>query len=165
MKLRKLQQTDAPLMLAWMHDESVVAHLGTNFREKTLKDCEDFIRWAETAPDDLHLAIADDTDTYMGTVSLKHIDREGRTAEFAITVRAQAMGKGYARFGMQEILRRGIAMGLDAIYWCVSPENARAVRFYDKSGYCRIQQVPERISSAYDPAMPLYWYVYPGEKV
>jgi len=165
MKLRKLRMDDAPLMLEWMHDKSVVAHLGTNFGEKTLSDCENFIRWAENAENDLHLAIADDADIYMGTVSLKHIDRAEGFAEFAITVRAQAMGKGYSRYGMQEILNRGIAMGLNAIYWCVSPENIRAVRFYDKGGYCRTEAVPEKIRAAYDPAMPLYWYVYSGEMV
>lgn len=164
MKLRKLQCTDAPRMLAWMHDPSVVAHLGTNFAEKTLDDCKNFITWAESAPNDLHLAVADDADAYMGTVSLKHIDRTAGTAEFAITVCAQAMGKGYARFGMTEILRHGLSMGLTAIYWCVSPKNERAVRFYDKCGYCRTRQVPEKILACYDPAMPLCWYVYTGEK-
>lgn len=73
MYLRALQEKDAPLMLEWMHDPSVVGHLGTNFMEKTLADCQSFIAWAQTAENDLHLAVADDDDTYMGTVSLKHI--------------------------------------------------------------------------------------------
>ena len=55
---------------------------------------------------DLHLAVANDNDAYMGTVSLKHI-HDG-TAEFAITVRACAMGKGYSQFGMVSILEIGI---------------------------------------------------------
>ena len=45
MKLRNLILEDAPLMLEWMHDKSVVAHLGTNFAEKTLADCQRFIAW------------------------------------------------------------------------------------------------------------------------
>ena len=106
MKLRKLEQRDAPLMLEWMHDPDVVGHLSTNFAEKTLDDCQRFIAWAKDTREDLHLAVADESDTYMGTVSLKHI--HGGTAEFAITFRACAMGKGYARFGMDAILRKGI---------------------------------------------------------
>ena len=163
MMLRKLAQKDAPLMLEWMHDESVVSHLGTNFMEKTIDDCTRFIAWAQDAESDLHLAVTDDRDEYMGTVSLKHI--HGGTAEFAITVRACAMGKGYARDGMAEILEKGLReLGLSAIYWCVSRENARAVRFYDKNGYPRTESVPKHILEAYTPEQlaGFYWYVVRG---
>ena len=37
MKLRKLRPEDAELMLQWMHDNSVVEHLGTNFAERLWK--------------------------------------------------------------------------------------------------------------------------------
>ena len=161
MNLRPLEQRDAPLMLEWMHDPDVVGHLSTNFAEKTLADCQRFIDWASTTREDLHLAIADEENTYMGTVSLKHIC--GGTAEFAITVRACAMGKGYSRFGMDAILRKGISeLGLSAIYWCVSRHNARAVRFYDKNGYVRTQDVPTPIRDAYTPEQnaDFIWYVY-----
>ena len=68
----------------------------------------------------------------MGTVGLKHIGRG--TAEFAITVRSVAQGKGYAQYGMQKILAYGIRdLRLEAVYWCVSPENGRSVSFYDKN--------------------------------
>ena len=93
MKLRKLQETDAPLMLEWMHDPSVVDCLFTNFAAKTLCDCQRFIACSQSSEEDLNLAIVDDRDEYMGTVSLKHIDRARSTAEFAITVRACAMAK------------------------------------------------------------------------
>ncbi len=162
MKLRNLERRDAPLMLEWMHDPGVVSHLGTNFAEKTLDDCQNFIDWANNTDTDLHLAVADERDTYMGTVSLKHIDRTAGTAEFAITVRACAMGKGYAKFGMAAILEKGLKdLGLSAIYWCVSRENARAVRFYDKCGYTRTQQVPGKIAAAYTAAQleTFLWYV------
>ncbi len=151
-------------MLQWMHDEKVVAHLSANFAAKTLADCESFIAYAQDAQDDLHLAVVDETDEYMGTVSLKHLDRSHKTAEFAITFRTQAQGKGYASFGMREILRFGLeTMSLEAIYWCVSPANGRAVRFYDKNGYRRTSQVPQHILQAYDPAMVLQWYVFEKE--
>lgn len=163
MHLRKLSLSDAPLMLQWMHDESVVAHLGANFAAKTLSDCENFITASLVSEEDLHLAIADEDEEYMGTVSLKHIDRVHLTAEFAITVRAAAMGRGFSRFGMAEILDMGIReLGLTAIYWCVSPKNARAVRFYDKSGYQHTTQVPEHILAPYANGPELNWYVYTG---
>lgn len=164
MKLRKLRLADAPLMLEWMHDESVVKNLQANFAAKTLADCEAFIRSCEDPSQNLHLAIVDDTDTYMGTVSLKHI--HGGIAEFAITVRACAMGKGFSGFGMAAILEKGIReLGLSAIYWCVSRHNARAVRFYDKNGYLRTEQVPPSVLEAYTEAQreDFIWYVYPGK--
>lgn len=164
MILRKLTPADAPLMLEWMHDESVVSHLGTNFMEKTIDDCNRFIAWANETDTDLHLAVADDNDAYMGTVSLKHI-HDG-TAEFAITVRACAMGKGFSGFGMASILEKGIReLGLSAIYWCVSRHNARAVRFYDKNGYLRTEQVPQSILEAYteEQREDFIWYIYPGK--
>ncbi len=46
MYLRKLEMKDAPLMLEWMHDPSVVEKLHTNFAEKTLADAEGFISWS-----------------------------------------------------------------------------------------------------------------------
>ena len=161
MKLRKLELRDAPLMQEWMHDPDVVGHLSTNFSEKTLEDCQRFITWSESAREDLHLAIADDDDVYMGTVSLKHI-HDG-TAEFAITVRACAMGNGYSHFGMDAILHHGRdGLGLGKIYWCVSPKNARAVRFYDKNGYTRTDDVPQSISQHYthEQLAEFIWYVF-----
>lgn len=138
MKLRKLEQRDAPLMLEWMHDQNVVEHLSSAFATKTQKDCEAFILASREDPDNWNFAITDDTDTYMGTVSLKHIDRVRGDAEFAISVRSCAMGKGLSKFAMARIIEMGFEqLGLKKIYWCVSPENKRAVRFYDKYGYSR----------------------------
>lgn len=157
MKLRKLKPDDAPLMLEWMHDPTVVEMLQADFASKTLEDCLAFIESAQNCTTDIHLAIVDDSDTYMGTVSLKHI--ANRTAEFAITVRKAAMGKGYSAYGMKTILLYGIReLGLEAIYWCVSPENKRAVQFYDKNRYLRTNQIPDSIANRYH--RELIWYVF-----
>ena len=136
MKLRKLKTEDAPFMLEWMHDASVVHDLRTNFAVKTLEDCISFIKMAQDTNENLHLAIVDENDTYMGTVSLKHITKT--SAEFGITVRKCAMGKGFSKFAMQNIIETGFKqLGLQKIYWCVAPENHRAVKFYDKNMFDR----------------------------
>jgi len=141
MRLRKLEQKDVPFMLEWMHDPGVVQHMGANFAEKTADDCRAFIAASQRSQEDIHMAIVDESDIYMGTVSLKHIDRVRKDAEFAITVRACAMGKGYSRYAISEIIRIGLQeQGLDKVYWCVSPQNERAVRFYDKCGYPRVDK-------------------------
>ncbi len=139
MRLRKLKPEDASLMLEWMHDQEVVAYMKTNFKEKTISDCEKFIISSQNDKNNLHMAVVDKNDVYMGTVSLKNII-DG-TAEFAITVRACAFGKGYSRYAMAEIIRIGFEeKGLSQIYWYVSSENKRAIRFYEKNGCQRVKQ-------------------------
>lgn len=162
MKLRTLEKKDAELMLEWMHDPDVVYWLSANFASKTIEDCYAFIKDSANSGCDLHLAIVDDDDNYMGTVSLRNMDMDDRAAEFAVTVRKTAMGKGYSKFGMKEILRRGFEEeGLNAIYWCVSEKNERAVRFYDKNGYTRVCDVPQRFYTRYDEVTKkdLIWYM------
>ena len=148
MNLRKLKTEDAPLMLEWMHDDSVVHDLKTNFAVKTLEDCISFIKMAQDTKDNLHLAIVDDNDIYMGTVSLKHITKT--SAEFGITVRKCAMEKGFAKYGMKQIIEKGfIDYGLQNIYWCVAPENKRAVRFYNKNNYNKRCKAPAEAQRNY----------------
>ena len=160
MKLRGLEGKDAELMLEWMHDISVVGNLQADFASKTLEDCISFIVASQNTEENLHMAIADDEDVYMGTVSLKHICEH--QAEFAITVRSAAMGKGYAQYGMRRILEYGIQqLMLEQIYWCVSQKNYRAIRFYDKNGYVRTTEVPNSLRQRYPEG--LIWYVYRRE--
>ncbi|MGN8831629.1 GNAT family N-acetyltransferase [Selenomonas montiformis] len=135
--LRELKEKDAPFMLEWMHDEDVIHDLQNNFAKKTIEDCLLFIKKAKGNREDLHLAIVDMNDEYMGTTSLKHIS--DKTAEFAITIREKAMGTGCSRFAMKEIIELAFReLDLVEVYWCVSPKNQRAVRFYEKNEYERI---------------------------
>lgn len=76
MYLRKLKIEDAALMLEWMHDNDVTTNLQTDFASKTLEDAKTFIIQSQNDHDNLNLAIASNTDAYMGTVSLKHINDE-----------------------------------------------------------------------------------------
>lgn len=157
MKVRKLRLSDAPLMLEWMHDDSVVHDLKKDFAGKTEEDCISFIVEALDETESIHLAITDDRDEYLGTVSLKHIFRN--TAEFGIVLRACAIGRGYASFGMEKVIEYGCkSRGIDMIYWCVSPENKRALRFYDKNGFQRCN-APEQASGYTDEEKRKYiWY-------
>ena len=146
MNIRKLEFKDAKFMLEWMHDKTVVKDLAGNFLAKSLDDCESFIAASQDTSTNMHWAIVDSTDEYMGTVSLKHVTE--KNAEFAITIRKSAMGQGYSKYAMNRVIQIGIEeLGLNEIYWCVSPINARAVKFYDKNGYERITNnvLPETV--------------------
>lgn len=156
MNLRKLREEDAALMLSWMHDSRVTDGLRGNFASKTMKDCISFIESSITETN-IHLAIASDTDEYMGTVSLKNI--EDGSAEFAIAVRTEAMRKGYSWFGMEAIIKKAFdELNLDSVYWCVSRDNERAVRFYDKHNFHEVIDVPKKVLERYKGIDNLKWY-------
>ena len=117
----------------------------------------------------MHLAIADDNDEYVGTVSLKDI--VDGFAEFAICIRRKYMGSGMAKEAMKNILDIGFnEHGLSKIYWCVSAENKRALRFYDKNGYKRIAMTSNKrlcihaINSGYNEAEIASYIWYMTEK-
>ena len=150
MKLRKLKIKDALLMLEWMHDESVTMHLKTDFRNKTEDDCVSFISSSLSDKKNIHMAI---------TVSLKNINYIDSFAEFAITVRRTAMGKNFASFGMNEIIRIAHEdLNIKRVIWCVSTNNHRAIKFYRKLGYIQISDVPEELLKKYSDQMDLIWF-------
>ena len=157
MIIRRLELKDAPLMLSWMHDKNVVENLKADFASKTISDCQAFIEASWNDKNNINLAIASDTDEYMGTVSLKHIEND--TAEFAITVRTEAMGKGYSWFGMEAIIEKAFEeYGLECVYWCVSRSNERAVRFYDKHNFHEALDIPASVIARYSDINDLKWY-------
>ena len=157
MRLRKLEIKDAPLMLEWMHDKSVVGDLRTDFSQKTIEDVVKFIELSWESNTNLHLAIVSDEDVYMGTVSLKYI--EENSAEFAIAVRSEAMRHGYSWFGMTEILKKAFyELNLESVYWCVSRSNKRAVRFYDKHNFNEVLDMPSKVLARYQGIENLKWY-------
>lgn len=138
MRLRRLEEKDCPLMLEWMHDINVVRNLKNNFSDKKLEDCIIFVKNSMT-DSDKHFAIVDINDEYMGTVSLKNINSNSKSAEFAITIRRSAMGKGYSSYAMKKIIDKAFyEYGLKVVYWYVHKNNIRAIRFYQKMGYTQV---------------------------
>ncbi len=73
-------------------------------------------------------------------IAIKNIELSSAEAEFAITMRKFAQGKGFARFAICEIIRTAIEdMNLKFVYWDVLKANLHAVHFYDKIGGKRIK--------------------------
>ena len=157
MQLRELQKKDAKYMLEWMHDENVNSYLGKDFRHMTLEQCEEFILHSTLEQDiNKHYAIADASDEYIGTISLKNIDREVGHAEYAISCRTKAMGKGYAKEATEELFRIAKEkMGLSLIYLNVYDFNVRAQKLYLKVGFEQISK-PDFIHEECDER--LLWF-------
>ena len=125
-----------------------------------MEDCENFIKSSRDDKNNWNVAIVDENDVYMGTVSLKNI--KNTSAEFGITIRACAMGKGYSIWAIKETLRVAFEeRRLEQVYWCVSPDNKRAVRFYDKNGFERVEAAALGTIEGYTPEQidAYVWYV------
>ncbi len=136
MRLRKLLDTDAAGMLEWMKDPEVNKNFRFPFAQMTPERVLKFIREARQDAGNRHYAVAGDDDGYLGTVSLKHIDTEAKSAEYAICICPKAQGTGAAAFATREILRIAfLQLGLNRVYLNVLSRNARAVRFYRKIGF------------------------------
>lgn len=161
MYLRELKIKDASRMLSWMHDDSITCNLATDFSKKTMDDVKSFIKNSHDTIDNIHLAIASDTDEYMGTVSLKNINYIDHSAELAIVVRNDAMGKGYSWFGMKAILDKAFSeLNLESVYWCVSRKNYRAIRFFDKHNFHETVDISDDILKKYKNINELKWYSF-----
>lgn len=144
--LRDLEVKDASRMLEWMHDEVVLKGLQPEkFRSKTLEDCVRFIEASADKRINCHMAIVDERDQYLGTVSLKMIDPEYKDAEFSIVLRSDAHGQGYALQAMKDIIQIGFEQyGLEEIYWNVLKRNTAAIRLYERGGYKQMTTISKR---------------------
>ena len=160
--LRNLKIEDALFMLEWMHDEDITQYLKRDFTLMTLEDCVCFIKNSWNDDRNCHLAIAAEDGEYLGTVSLKEIDNRNKRAEFGIVIRKKAMGTGIAIKSMREIFEYGVNIyNIELMYWCVSPLNRRAVRFYEKNKFERILDVKNFELKRYseEEVNTFYWFM------
>lgn len=134
--LRPLQAADSVRMLEWLHDRTVTGFLQLNGAGLTMDDVLRFIQEAQKEDTNLHRAVVDANDTYLGTISLKNIDADMRETEYAIAMHSAAMGTGAAFAATQDILKTALGtLGLQRVYLNVLEENRRAVKFYGKCGF------------------------------
>lgn len=137
-RLRKLQKKDVVGMYEWMSDKTISSLLQIDSNKISTKSCMKFISKSHRDKKNIHMAIVDEQDNYLGTISLKNINLQNKNAEFAIAIRSYAMKTGTAQKAFQEITRIGFeVMGLNKIYWCVRSDNLRAIKFYEKLNFRR----------------------------
>ena len=142
-RLRSLRKSDAKKMLEWMHDEDICKCFEKDFASYSLEDAELFCLRAKTKTlkkdgDSLHLAIVDEDDEYLGTISLKNYDQYSKKVEYAIAMRKRAQGTGAAYKATKELINMAFfRFDVCSIYLMVLNENSRAIRFYEKCGFRR----------------------------
>lgn len=136
MKLRKPLEKDAQRMLGWMKNPKTAEIFATDFSSFTLDKVRNFIKTANDDEANLNLVCVDDNDEYLGTVSLKNIDKKAKNAEYAISFCSEAQGTGASAFATREILKYAFeTLGLERVYLNVIPQNERANSFYKKMGF------------------------------
>lgn len=140
-RLRELKEKDAPLMLEWMHDIDVQKGFKKNMLDATLDDAERFCSNSKIPQNisdkvSLHFAIVNEDDEYLGTISLKDIDLYNKSAEYAITTRKKAQGKGVAFRATGLLLEKAFfEYGLHRVYLNVFADNKAAIKLYERSGF------------------------------
>lgn len=139
MRLRRLEEKDAEGMLEWMRDSEIQKRFRFNACERDMKAVICFIQKANIQlvdGEDIHYAIVDERDEYLGTISLKSVNLIDKNAEYAISLRRKAQGKGIAEEATREILRLAFTeYNLERVYLNVLSENARAIRLYERLGF------------------------------
>lgn len=139
MMLRKLEEKDAEGMLEWMHDSDIQRFLQFPMMSRTKDDVLEFIRTAEIYPfhgKNIHYAVVDESDEYLGTVSLKAVNMEAKNAEFGISFRKKAQGRGIAAQATRELLKKAFEdFGFERVYLCVFASNLKAIKLHEKIGF------------------------------
>lgn len=136
MILRPLEQKDNSFMLEWMKDPRVNCYFRFNSNNVTIQTVTEFINNCSKDKYNYHFAIADDKDIYQGTISLKNIDIDANTAEYAIALRYEAQGKGMGTFATKQILNYAFeTLKLNRVYLNVLADNINAIKLYEKCGF------------------------------
>lgn len=136
MRVREIKEKDADGMLEWIKDPKTSRWSRIDTENQTKQSVQEFIKNSYIDTETfIHRAIVDDDDNYLGTVSLKNIDMELLSAEYAISLRICAQGTGAAQFGTKEILKIAFEdLSLERVYWYVFSDNERANGYYKKIG-------------------------------
>lgn len=139
MRFRKLEEKDAEGMLEWMRDPEIQKAFRFNAASRDIGSVICFIKQANNQlidGEDMHYAIVDEYDEYLGTISLKDVNLTDRKAEYAISLRKKAQRRGIATEATREVLRLAFEeYGLERIYLNVLSDNDRAIRLYEKMGF------------------------------
>ncbi|MEG0091345.1 MAG: GNAT family protein, partial [Oscillospiraceae bacterium] len=127
-------EKDIDGILEWMQDDSINRFFRFDGNSQTHSTVSGFI---QDSFDDTkrHYAVVNDSDEYLGTVSLKKIDCENMNCEYAVSFRRCAHGSGAAEFATRAVLELALSQwGMEKVYLNVLASNERAIRFYEKLG-------------------------------
>lgn len=137
--LRLLKQKDVNGMLEWMHDPDINKFFRFDAANMTEDKAKEFVEISIKDANEqksFNYAIINDNDEYLGTISLKDIDWDAKTAEYAISLRRSAQGKGIATLATEKVLEIAFEqLNLNRVFLNVLSENKKAIHLYEKCGF------------------------------
>lgn len=157
MHIRSVEERDLPIIEVVVKEKNEVSYYLQGLFNKNIEELIEYIMHSKQ--DDLNhcFVVASDIDECMGTVFIKNID--DKAAELYISVRDEAKGRGYAWFGMTEVLRMAFYdMNFESVYWAVHTSDKRAIRFFNKHNFHEVKDVPTVRANDYYPEKELKWY-------
>lgn len=144
-KLRKLEEKDVHGMLEWMHEKEVNQYFRFDAHSMNEVTAKKFIE-KSFSEENRNYAVADESDEYLGTISLKNINCVDENAEYAISLRKCARGKGVAKVATNKVLEIAFGeLGLHKVYLNVLSNNIRAIKFYEKIGFRYIGETKDHV--------------------
>jgi RimJ/RimL family protein N-acetyltransferase len=138
LKLRELRLEDIDEMYEFIEDNEIASNFIFTRYPSSKEGLGKFITKSWGNHNDIHFAITNEENKYVGTVSLKNINYVDRNAEYAIVLRKNFWGKNYAFEATKQIVEYGFQrINLHKIYLNVLSSNIRANKFYEKVGFKR----------------------------
>ena len=104
--LRKLQLDDAEPMLEWMLNPAIYSKMQYVYKRMDIEKCLRFIKNSWSDEHNIHWAVSDISQKYMGTISLKNIDYKNKNAEFAMVIHPTYIGKGIGSRALQKLVEK-----------------------------------------------------------
>lgn len=136
MILRKLELKDISGILEWMKDPEINSYFRFNPDLINRETVAEFIEKSQVDEINKHYAVVTENDEYLGTISLKNIDYQNSNAEYAVSFRSAAIGKGVSRIATDTLLYIAFfELALHKVYLNVISDNIRAIKFYEKYGF------------------------------
>lgn len=137
-KLRALRISDAEKMYEFFSDSDIANNFIFTRTPFSIETLVEFIKSSWNDRNNVHFAMVEDNDEYIGTISLKNINFIDRNAEYAIMVGKEYWGTGYALEATNRIIEYGFKkLNLNKIYLNVLANNLRANKFYEKYGFIK----------------------------
>lgn len=156
--LRKVNRADAAYMLEWMKDDDIQKCFKKQMGDYTLDDVYEFCEQNSGEVNmangkDIHFAITNELNEYLGTISLKNLNLNEKSAEYAIVLRRKYQGFGIAEKATKDLIEKAFGeFGLIFIYLYVLEKNIKAIKLYEKCGfeYCDLLINDVLISDHYE---------------
>jgi len=133
-RLRPLEPADAPLLETWLADPEVTEALFVPSSPEA-----DYRAEVAASEADLNLGIVLSDGRLVGVAGLSAVDLEAHSASLAIFLgNKSTWGRGIGREAAALAIDHAFgALGLERLWLCVAPTNARALRLYARLGFSR----------------------------